>query len=194
LLIFGFRQKLLPFGGNFRLIAANRRLIFAGAFGLGGETSVPFRIASILSQLLGIKAELSYTIGYCRVSSHDQKEDLLRQMTTLTYCKGLPTPLDELNPTGYTELECFLAAFSQVFYRSTTETVNHLLNQQTKFNKSSWNTYLQKTYGISKRHALGVIALSIGKVDSASRCRTNHIKHLEPTFRTLNCHNRKLWK
>jgi putative resolvase len=29
-----------------------------------------------LSQLLGIKSELSYTIGYCRVSSHDQKEDL----------------------------------------------------------------------------------------------------------------------
>jgi predicted site-specific integrase-resolvase len=29
-----------------------------------------------LSQLLGIKAELPYTIGYCRVSSHDQKEDL----------------------------------------------------------------------------------------------------------------------
>jgi len=32
-----------------------------------------------LSQLLGIKAELSYTIGYCRVSSHDQKDDLFRQ-------------------------------------------------------------------------------------------------------------------
>ena len=32
-----------------------------------------------LSQLLGIKAELSYTIGYCRVSSHDQKDDLKRQ-------------------------------------------------------------------------------------------------------------------
>lgn len=36
-----------------------------------------------LSQLLGIKAELSYTIGYCRVSSHDQKEDLLRQKHVL---------------------------------------------------------------------------------------------------------------
>lgn len=32
-----------------------------------------------MAALLGIKAELSYTIGYCRVSSHDQKEDLLRQ-------------------------------------------------------------------------------------------------------------------
>lgn len=28
-----------------------------------------------LSQLLGVKSELSYTIGYCRVSSHDQKKD-----------------------------------------------------------------------------------------------------------------------
>lgn len=36
-----------------------------------------------LSQLLGIKAELSYTIGYCRVSSHDQKEDLARQKQVL---------------------------------------------------------------------------------------------------------------
>lgn len=32
-----------------------------------------------LAQLLGVKAELSYTIGYCRVSSHDQKKDLERQ-------------------------------------------------------------------------------------------------------------------
>jgi putative resolvase len=36
-----------------------------------------------LAQLLGIKAELSYTIGYCRVSSHDQKEDLVRQKQVL---------------------------------------------------------------------------------------------------------------
>jgi hypothetical protein len=36
-----------------------------------------------LSQLLGIKSELSYTIGYCRVSSHDQKEDLARQKQVL---------------------------------------------------------------------------------------------------------------
>jgi predicted site-specific integrase-resolvase len=28
-----------------------------------------------LAQLLGIKPEFSYTIGYCRVSSHDQKDD-----------------------------------------------------------------------------------------------------------------------
>ena len=36
-----------------------------------------------LSELLGIKGELSYTIGYCRVSSHDQKEDLKRQREVL---------------------------------------------------------------------------------------------------------------
>jgi putative resolvase len=36
-----------------------------------------------LAQLLGIKSELSYTIGYCRVSSHDQKEDLVRQKQVL---------------------------------------------------------------------------------------------------------------
>ncbi|MEC4804045.1 MAG: IS607 family transposase [Jaaginema sp. PMC 1079.18] len=32
-----------------------------------------------LAQLLGVKSELSYTIGYCRVSSHEQKKDLERQ-------------------------------------------------------------------------------------------------------------------
>jgi len=32
-----------------------------------------------LTQLLGVKAELAYTVGYCRVSSHDQKRDLERQ-------------------------------------------------------------------------------------------------------------------
>ena len=32
-----------------------------------------------MAMLLGIKSELSYTIGYARVSSHDQKEDLERQ-------------------------------------------------------------------------------------------------------------------
>ena len=36
-----------------------------------------------LSQLLGIKSELSYTIGYCRVSSYDQKDDLVRQKQVL---------------------------------------------------------------------------------------------------------------
>ncbi|MGL5063079.1 MAG: hypothetical protein ACRC62_24135 [Microcoleus sp.] len=100
-------------------------------------------------------------------------------MTTLTYCKGLPTPEAELSPAGYTSFECFLTAFSGVFYRATIETVNHLLDREIKFNKSRWNTHLQQTYGISKRHANGVIALSIGKVDAAKASRTRHIKQLE---------------
>jgi len=36
-----------------------------------------------LSQLMGVKSELSYTVGYARVSSHDQKDDLLRQVEVL---------------------------------------------------------------------------------------------------------------
>ncbi|GAL91566.1 mobile element protein [Microcystis aeruginosa NIES-44] len=29
--------------------------------------------------MLGVKENLSYTVGYCCVSSHDQKKDLERQ-------------------------------------------------------------------------------------------------------------------
>lgn len=36
-----------------------------------------------LTQLLGIKADISLTIGYARVSSHDQKQDLERQQQVL---------------------------------------------------------------------------------------------------------------
>jgi len=36
-----------------------------------------------LNQLLGIKKDLSFTVGYARVSSHDQKEDLTRQIQVL---------------------------------------------------------------------------------------------------------------
>ena len=40
-----------------------------------------------LAQLLGFKSELSYTIGYCRVSSYDQKDDLERQKQVVElYC------------------------------------------------------------------------------------------------------------
>ncbi|GET44331.1 hypothetical protein [Microseira wollei] len=100
-------------------------------------------------------------------------------MTILTYCKGLPTRTSELTAIGESEFELFLAAFSGVFYRGTIETVNHLLNREIKFNKSSWNTHIQQTYGISKRHANGVIALSAGKVDAAKASRTRHLKQLE---------------
>jgi predicted site-specific integrase-resolvase len=40
-----------------------------------------------LAQLLGVKSELCYTIGYCRVSSYDQKDYLERQKQVVElYC------------------------------------------------------------------------------------------------------------
>jgi hypothetical protein len=105
-------------------------------------------------------------------------------MTTLTYCKGLPTPIEELNPLGFSNLEMFLTEFSAIFRQATCETVNHLLELQSKFDKSKWNTRLQQVYGISKRHANGVIALSLGKVDSAKKCRANQIKQTEAKLKS----------
>jgi IS605 OrfB family transposase len=99
-------------------------------------------------------------------------------MATLTYCKGLPTPEKELNILGKTDFEMFLAAYSPYVYRATCETVNHLLTVK-KFHQSQWNSYLQQTYKINKRHANGIISDSIGKVDSGKKCRINHIKQLE---------------
>ena len=99
-------------------------------------------------------------------------------MSTLTYCKGLPTPIDELNAIGMSKFEMFLNDYSVIFYKASCETVNRLLRNE-KFNKSSWNTYLQKQYKLNKRQANGVIASSSGRVDSASECRKLHIKTLE---------------
>ena len=43
-----------------------------------------------LSQLLGIKSELSFTIAYARVSSHEQKADLERQKQVLElFCASI---------------------------------------------------------------------------------------------------------
>ncbi|WP_341730503.1 hypothetical protein [Microcoleus sp. EPA2] len=78
-------------------------------------------------------------------------------MATLTYCKGLPTPADELNELGFTDFEMFLEAYAPIFRAASIETVNHLL-LSTQFKKSDWNTHLQQTYGINKRHANGVIS------------------------------------
>jgi hypothetical protein len=36
-------------------------------------------------------------------------------MPTLTYCKGLPTPENELNALGFTKFEMFLTAYGKVF-------------------------------------------------------------------------------
>ncbi|MEQ9354293.1 hypothetical protein [Coleofasciculus chthonoplastes] len=116
-------------------------------------------------------------------------------MTTITYCKGLPTPADELNPIGFTDLEMFLTSLSDIFYQATVETVDHLLNKEinpsayldsarykslrVKFNQASWNSYIQEKYGISKRYANGVISLARGKIASAKECRKRQIKQLE---------------
>jgi hypothetical protein len=48
-------------------------------------------------------------------------------MTTLIYCKGLPTPIDELTLLGLTNFELFLFDYSAISYRATIETVSHLL-------------------------------------------------------------------
>ena len=106
-------------------------------------------------------------------------------MTTITYCKGLPTNVDELTPIGYSEFELFLGAFSEIFHAATIETVNLLLNLENKFNQSSWNTHLQKVYGISRRHAHGVIANAKGRVNSTKECRTIHIKQLKSKLNLL---------
>ncbi|MEJ6486960.1 hypothetical protein N0Y54_37850 [Nostoc punctiforme UO1] len=106
-------------------------------------------------------------------------------MPTLTYIKGLPTPAEELNNLGLTEFEMFLTAYSSVFHKAACETANHLLAVN-RFNDSSWNTHLQKTYGISKRHANGVISLAQGAVNASKQHRKLHIRTLEGKLKSLN--------
>jgi len=105
---------------------------------------------------------------------------------TITYCKGLPTSANELNPVGKTQLEMFLAEYSSIFHQAVCETVNHLMKGDS-FNKSQWNTHLQQAYGISKRHAGGVIAFSKGAVDAAKANRQQYIKVL--TAKANSCEN-----
>lgn len=96
---------------------------------------------------------------------------------TLTYCKALPTAIDELNAIGKTHLEIFLSAYTLIFHKAVCETVNSMLAGDA-FNKSYWNTHLQKTYGISKHHTNGVISSAKGTFDSAKECQILHIKTL----------------
>ncbi|MBD2491996.1 hypothetical protein [Aulosira sp. FACHB-615] len=106
-------------------------------------------------------------------------------MPTLTYVKGLPTPAEELNSLGLTKFEMFLTAYSSVFHKAACETANHLLTVNS-FHNSSWNTHLQKTYGISRRHATGVIKFTEGAVNSSKESRKLHIKTLEGKLKSLN--------
>jgi hypothetical protein len=72
-------------------------------------------------------------------------------MTLTLYCKALPTPIDELTAIGKTRLEMFLCAYTPIFHKAVQcETVNFMMSGE-DFNKSHWNTHLQKAYGISKR-------------------------------------------
>ena len=105
-------------------------------------------------------------------------------MATLTYCKGLPTPVSELNELGKTDFEMFLEAYAPIFRTASIETINHLLSN-TEFKKSDWNTHLQQTYGINKRHTNGIISSVKGRVDGAKSHRILHLKTLEGKIKSL---------
>ena len=105
-------------------------------------------------------------------------------MSTLTYVKGLPTPIAELNPLGFSEMEMFLSAFAPIFRRAAIETVNYLLCN-TGFDKSKWNTHLQSKYQINKRHANGVISYAKGKLDAACEHRNLHLKTLQGKAKSI---------
>ncbi len=98
-------------------------------------------------------------------------------MSTLTYVKGLPTPLEEMTVLGFSEFELFLNAFSPIYKNAVCETIEKLQSPES-FNKSQLNSHLQAKYGINKRHANGVISCARGKLDCKSECRKKHIKQL----------------
>ena len=106
-------------------------------------------------------------------------------MTAITYCKALPEPANELNALGITHFETFLIAYAPIFRKAVCETVQHLLSGD-GFNKSTWNTHLQETYQINKRHAAGAIASAKGQVESAKECGKNQIKQLEGKLKSAN--------
>ncbi|BAZ12299.1 hypothetical protein NIES4071_41290 [Calothrix sp. NIES-4071] len=108
-------------------------------------------------------------------------------MSTITYVKGLPTKESEMNHLGFTDFEMFLNAFSPIFKQAVCETVDAILSSKDfELKLGKFNTHLQKKYGLSKRHANGVITLANGKVDSARECRKNHIKQLEGKLKSAN--------
>ncbi|MEH2456098.1 hypothetical protein [Nostoc sp.] len=96
----------------------------------------------------------------------------------------MPTPQFEMNELGKTHLEMLLEAYAPIFHAATIESVNNLLSR-VEFNKSDWNTYLQKNYGINKRHANGVISFAKGKVDGAKENRQLHIKTIQGKIKSV---------
>ncbi|MEG5097485.1 hypothetical protein QUB31_35095 [Microcoleus sp. B13-B4] len=73
----------------------------------------------------------------------------------------------------------------QFSFSASIETVSHLL-LNTDFKKSDWNTHLQHTYGINKRHANGVISAAKGRVDGAKEHRILHVKTLEGKIKSIS--------
>ncbi|MHC5732724.1 MAG: hypothetical protein ACYTXY_53525, partial [Nostoc sp.] len=71
-----------------------------------------------------------------------------------------------------------------IFRSADIETVNHLLLGD-EFNKSQWNTHLQKTYGINKRHANGVVSFAKGRVDAAKIHRELHIQTIAGKIKSI---------
>lgn len=110
-------------------------------------------------------------------------------MSTITYVKGLPTLTSEMNHLGFTDFEMFLNAFSPIFKGAVYEAIDAILaSKNFEKEKSKFNTHLQKKYGLSRRHANGVITLASSKVDSARECRSNHIKQLDGKLKSA-----KIW-
>jgi IS605 OrfB family transposase len=113
-------------------------------------------------------------------------------MHTLTYCKALPQIDSQLNALGVGEFEMFLFAYAPIFRAAKISTIEQLLSGS--FDKSKWNTHLQKTFGLNKRHANGVISSAKGSLESAKECRALHIKTLEGKLKAANNWLRKAEK
>ncbi|MGB3265563.1 MAG: hypothetical protein WBA89_16590 [Microcoleus sp.] len=102
----------------------------------------------------------------------------------MTIYLDLPTPVHELNELGFTDFEMFLEAYAPIFGAASIETVEHLLSSL-EFNKSDWNTHLQQTYGINKRHAKGAISSAKGRVDGAKKYKVLYFKTLEAKIKSI---------
>lgn len=101
--------------------------------------------------------------------------------STLSYVKGLPTPIEEMNALGITKFEEFLYAFSDIYRQATVETVNYILSLD-GFGNNEWNFWknqLQVKYKINARQANSIISDAKGQVKSAQECRKLHIDTLK---------------